>query len=36
MRPNWINLMGYETFEDVEDIQYYKNIKLKSTPLFVL
>ena len=29
MRPNWIELMGYETFEDVEDIQYYKNIKIE-------
>ena len=29
MRPDWIELMGYETFEDVEDIQYYKNIKIE-------
>jgi len=29
MRPGWLELMGYETFDDVEDIQYYKKIKIK-------
>ena len=28
--------MGYETFEDVEDIQYYKNIKIEISFPFCL
>lgn len=36
MRPDWLELMGYETFDDVEDIQYYKKIKIEISFPFCL
>lgn len=29
MRSHWLRLTGYETFEEVEDTQYFKKIKIE-------
>jgi hypothetical protein len=29
MRPHWLNLTGYETFEEASNTQYFKQIKIE-------
>ena len=36
MRSHWLNLTGYETFDVVQDTQYFKQIKIEiSFPFFI-
>lgn len=36
MRSYWLGLTGYEAFEEVKDIGYFKKIKIEINFLFVL